>query len=322
VKVYDNNKEMRDAYAEALLEAGKQYPNMIYLDADLHTSTKATVFKKKWHDRFIQCGIAEQNMFGIAAGLAFEGFIPFASTFAVFAARRALDQIAISISFPNLNVKIPGSYVGVPTSRAGGSHNSIEDIAVMRAMPNMVVADAGTNNDLKATIRAAMALEGPAYFRITRYTVPEYFDENHQFEFGKGVMMKSGSDVSLFSTGVMLTKNVQAAEILQKDGIDAEVVHLASIKPIDRQMIIESVTKTGCAVTAENASYLGGFGDAVLEVVSEECPVPVKKIGVPDKFIESGGIEELFDFYGMQPNHIADAAREVIKKRDKVNQPA
>jgi transketolase len=257
-------------------------------------------------------------MFGIAAGLALEGFIPFASTFAVFAARRALDQIAISICFPKLNVKIPGSYVGIPTSRAGGSHNSIEDIAVMRAMPNMVVADAGTNNDLKATIKAAMAIEGPAYFRITRYTVPEYFDEHHQFEWGKGETLKSGSEVTLFSTGVMLTKIVQAAELLEKEGIDAEVIHLASIKPIDRQRIIESVTKTGCAVTAENASRLGGFGDAVLEVISEECPVPVKKIGVPDKFIESGGIEELFDFYGMQPNHIATAAREVITKRDKM----
>jgi transketolase len=315
-----NNKmvEMRDAYAEALLEVGEAYPKMIYLDADLHTSTKATVFKKKWADRFIQCGIAEQNMFGISAGLAFEGFIPFASTFAVFAARRALDQIAISICFPNLNVKIPGSYVGVPTSRAGGSHNSIEDMAIMRAMPNMYVADAGTNQDLKKIIHASMERVGPTYFRVTRYTVPEYFDESHTFEWGKGTMVRSGSDVTLFSTGVMLTKNVEAAELLKKDGIDAEVVHLASVKPIDRSMILESVRKTGCAVTAENASYYGGFGDAVLGVVAEEFPVPVKKIGVPDKFIESGGIEELFDYYGMQPKHIAKAAKEVMKRRDQV----
>lgn len=317
MKLNNNHKEMRDAYADALLEAGEEYPNMIYLDADLHTSTKATVFKKKWQERFIQCGIAEQNMFGIAAGLAFEGYIPFASTFAVFAARRALDQIAISICFPNLNVKIPGSYVGVPTSRAGGSHNSIEDIAVMRVMPNMVVADAGTNNDLKAIIRVAMAHKGPAYFRITRYTVPEFFDENHTMEWGKGVVIKSGKDVTLFSTGVMLVKIIQAAEILQKKGIDAEVIHLASIKPIDRKMIIKSVSKTGCAVTAENASYLGGFGDAVLEVTANENPVAVKKVGVPDKFIESGGIEELFDYYRMQPKHIAKKAMESMELRDK-----
>ncbi len=314
----DKSVEMRDAYSKALLEIGEAYPKMIYLDADLHTSTKATVFKKKWADRFIQCGIAEQNMFGAAAGLAFEGFIPFASTFAVFASRRALDQIAISICFPNLNVKIPGSYVGVPTSRAGGSHNCIEDIAVMRAMPNMYVADAGTNEDLRQIMHAAMERIGPTYFRVTRYTVPEYFDQNHKFEWGKGTRLNSGSDVTLFSTGVMLTKMVRAAELLRKDGIDAEVVHLASIKPIDRDLIIDSVRKTGCAVTAENASYLGGFGDAVLEVIAEEHPVPVKKIGVPDKFIESGGIEELFDYYGMQPGHIVDAAKSVITKKQLV----
>jgi len=315
----ENNKklvEMRDAYSKALLEIGEEYPNMIYLDADLHTSTKATVFKKKWSDRFVQCGIAEQNMFGVAAGLAFEGFIPFASTFAVFASRRALDQIAISICFPSLNVKIPGSYVGIPTSRAGGSHNCIEDLAVMRVLPNMYVADPGTNEDLRQVIRASMERVGPTYFRITRYAVPEVFDESHTFEWGKGTMIRSGKDITLFSTGVMLSKMVEAAELLQKEGIDAELIHLASIKPIDRQMIIESVTKTGCAVTAENASYYGGFGDAVLEVTSEECPVPVKKIGVPDKFIESGGIEELFEYYGMQPKHIVEAARQVMKKRD------
>jgi len=317
----ENNKElveMRDAYSKALLEIGEDYPNMIYLDADLHTSTKATVFKKRWTDRFIQCGIAEQNMFGIAAGLAFEGFIPFASTFAVFASRRALDQIAISICFPNLNVKIPGSYVGVPTSRAGGSHNCIEDMAIMRVMPNMYVADAGTNEDLRQIIKASMERVGPTYFRVTRYTVPEVFDSSHTFEWGNGEMVRSGSDVTLFSTGVMLSKMVVAAEMLQKEGIDAELVHLASVKPIDREMIINSVQKTGCAVTAENASYLGGFGDAVLEVIAEEFPVPVKKIGVPDKFIESGGIEELFDYYGMQPKHIVKAAKLAMEKRDNV----
>lgn len=307
--------EMRDAFAEVLVELGNKYEKMLFLDADLHTSTKASEFKKHFPDRFIQNGIAEQNMFGVAAGLAFEGFIPMPSTFAVFAARRALDQIAISICYPKLNVKIPGSYVGVPTSRAGASHNSIEDIAVMRVMPNMKIADPCSNNDLKAIMRKAMETEGPVYWRISRYELPEIFPDNHTFEWGKGVRISEGKDVSLFGTGIMTDFNIRAAEILKEEGIHAEVVHLASIKPIDREMILTSVTKTGCAVTSENASINGGFGDAVLEVISEENPVPVYKIGVRDQFIESGGIEELFARHKMQPKDIAEAAKIMMHKK-------
>ena len=315
---HDDGLEMRDAYGKALLELGEQYPKMIYLDADLHTSTKASWFKQKYPDRFVQVGIAEQNLFGIAAGLAAEGFIPFPSTFAVFASRRALDQIAISICFPKLNVKIPGSYVGIPTSRAGGSHNCIEDIAIMRAMPNLKVADAGSNEDLRQIMKTAIATPGPVYFRITRYTVPEFFGEGHRFAWGKGETLREGSDVTLFGTGVMTARCVEAADLLAKDGIRAEVVHLASIKPIDRELITASVRKTGCAVTAENASILGGFGDAVLEVLAEECPAPVRKIGVRDAFVESGGIEELFAHHKMQPEDIARAARQVIGQKEKM----
>ncbi len=183
----------------------------------------------------------------------------------------------------------------------------------------MYVADPGTNEDLRQIMHASMQRIGPTYFRVTRYTVPEVFDSSHQFEWGKGQLIRSGSDITLFSTGVMLSKMMIAAEILKKDGIDAELIHLASIKPIDRKMIIGSVQKTGCAVTAENASYYGGFGDAVLEVIAEENPVPVRKIGVPDKFIESGGIEELFHYYGMQPEHIAKAGKDIIRKRDELH---
>lgn len=314
----ENTIEMRDAYGKALLELGHAYEKMIYLDADLHTSTKALYFKKTFPDRFIQVGIAEQNLFGIAAGLAFEGFTPFPSTFAVFASRRALDQIAISICFPKLNVKIPGSYVGIPTSRAGGSHNSIEDIAIMRAMPNMKVADAGSNEDLRQIMKTAIETPGPVYFRITRYTVPELFGSDHTFEWGKGVVLQEGEDVTLFGTGVMTARCLDAAELLAQEGIQAEVVHLASIKPIDRTLIVHSTRKTGCAVTAENATILGGFGDAVLEVLAEENPVPVHKIGVRDAFIESGGIEELFAHYKMQPEDIARAARTVWEKKEKM----
>jgi len=254
-------------------------------------------------------------MFGVAAGLAFEGFVPMPSTFAVFASRRALDQIAISICYPKLNVKIPGSYVGIPTSRAGASHNSIEDVAIMRAMPNMLVADPCSNNDLKAIMRAAMEVNGPVYWRISRYELPEVFDYNHTFEWGKGVTISEGSDVTLFGTGIITDFNIRAAKLLAEEGISAEVIHLASIKPIDRDLIVKSVSKTGCAVTAENASINGGFGDAVLEVLAEEIPAPTYKIGVRDQFIESGGIEELFTIHKMQPDDIAKAAKVMMKKK-------
>lgn len=315
VNITKKRTEMRDAFADTLVELGLKYENMIFLDADLHTSTKASEFKKRFPERFIQNGIAEQNMFGVAAGLAFEGFIPVPSTFAVFASRRALDQIAISICYPKLNVKIPGSYVGVPTSRAGASHNCIEDIAIMRAMPNMFVADPCSNNDLKAIMRTAMETDGPVYYRISRYELPEIFNENHTFEWGKGTTIREGTDITLFGTGIMTDFNIRAANILKENGVNAEVIHLASIKPIDRKLILKSVLKTKCAVTAENASVNGGFGDAVLEVIAEENPVPVKKIGVKDQFIESGSIEELFSIYQMQPKDIAETAKEIIKKK-------
>lgn len=307
--------EMRDAFGDMLLELGEKYDKMLFLDADLHTSTKASMFKERYPDRFYQFGIAEQNMFGAAAGLAAEGFIPFPSTFAVFASRRALDQVAISICYANLNVKIPGSYVGIPTSRAGASHNSIEDIAIMRVMPNLKVADPASNNDLKAIMRAAMETPGPVYFRIARYTVGELFPDSHVFTWGKGNLLQEGADVTLFGTGIMSALCLEAAGILAHRGISAEVIHLGSVKPIDRDMITGSVMKTGCAVTAENASVIGGFGDAVLEVIAEQYPVPVRKIGVRDRFIESGGINELLTLHHMQPLDIADAALAALQSK-------
>lgn len=310
--------EMRDAFGSTLVELGACYPNMIVLDADLHTSSKATMFKNAYPQRFIQVGIAEQNLFGISAGLALSGFIPFPSTFAVFASRRALDQIAISICFPNLNVKIPGSYVGLPTSRAGASHNCIEDIAVMRALPNMRVADPADAADLRAIMRTAMMVEGPVYFRIARMAMPPIFDSGHTFEWGKGVVIRNGHDVTLFGTGIMTTFCLNAADLLAKDGISAEVVHLASIKPIDRELIVSSAVRTGCAVTAENATINGGFGSAVAEVLGEVNPIPVQRIGIRDRWADSGGIKELFTHHGMQPEDIAGAARKAIVMKEKV----
>lgn len=301
--------EMRDAFAAALVELGHDYPQMLVLDADLHTSSKTVAFKKAYPDRFIQVGIAEQNLFGISAGLALTGFIPFPSTFAVFAARRALDQIAVSICYPKLNVKIPGSYVGLPTSRAGASHNCIEDLAVMRVLPNMRVADPGDNADLRAVMRTAIETDGPVYFRITRLTVPDLFGPDHRFEWGRGHCLRRGQDVTLFGTGVMTSLCLRAADLLAADSIEAEVVHLASIKPIDKDLIIESIQRTGCGVTAENASILGGFGAAVAEVLAEAQPAPLQRIGVRDRWVDSGGTGELFTHHGMQSEDIAQAAR-------------
>jgi transketolase len=288
---------------------------MLVLDADLHTSSKAGYFKAAYPDRFLQAGIAEQNLFGISAGLALEGFIPFPCTFAAFATRRALDQVAISICYPGLNVKIPGSYVGLPTSRAGSSHNCIEDIAVMRSLPNMRLADPGDNADLRAIMRTAIASDGPVYFRVTRYTFPDLFGADHKFEWGKGELLHPGNDVSLFGTGMMTSFCLTAAGLLAKDGIDAEVVHLASIKPIDRDLIARSAAKTGCAVTAENATIIGGFGSAVAEALAETVPVPLARIGVRDRFVTSGGIGDLFRLHGMLPEDIARAAHTVLVQK-------
>ncbi len=313
--------EMRDAFSAALVELGGERQDVVVLDADLHTSAKTSAFMAAFPDQFVQVGIAEQNLFGIAAGLALEGSIPFPSTFAAFAARRALDQIAISIAYPALNVKIPGSYAGLPTSRAGASHDSIEDLAVMRALPNMRVADPGSNADLRAVMRTAVDTPGPVYFRITRVTIPELFGPDHAFAWGRGVRVRDGGDATLFGTGMMTWLCLLAADLLARDGIEAEVVHLASIKPIDTDLILASVTRTGCAVTAENATVIGGFGSAVLEAMADVEPVPVVRVGVLDRWINSGSMSDLFTHHAMQPEDIATAARRAIAARDRRPRP-
>ena len=314
--------ELRDAFGQTLVSLGGQYPKLVVLDADLHTSSKAVFFKKAYPDRFVQVGIAEQNLFGVAAGLALSGFIPFPSTFAAFAARRALDQIAISICFPRLNVKIPGSYVGLPTSRAGASHNSIEDIPIMRSLPNMKVADPGDAADMAAVMRTAVETEGPVYFRVARYAAPILFNATHTFIWGKGEVIREGEDVTLFGTGIMTHFCVQAADLLHQDGVQAEVIHLASIKPIDEKLIASSAARTGCAVTAENGTILGGLGSAVVEVLGELCPVPLQRIGVRDRWVESGAASDLFAHHHMQPQDIANAARQVIAQKNHRKKPA
>jgi len=312
----ESGADLRDAFADALVELGHERADIIVLDADLNTSSKTVKFMESFPDRFIQVGIAEQNLFGISAGLAMEGFIPFPSTFAVFAARRALDQIAISIAYPGLNVKIPGSYVGLPTSRAGASHNSIEDIAIFRTLPNMRVADPGDATELRAVVRVAVATDGPVYFRVARLSVPDLPAHGSGFEWGRGQVVRDGADVTLFGTGIMTGLCLRAAELLVKDGIDAQVVHMASIKPIDVDLVRGSALQTGCAVTAENASIIGGFGAAVLEAMGPVA-VPVERIGVRDRWVDSGAVDDLFVEHAMQPSDIATAARRAIAARDR-----
>jgi transketolase len=309
-------EEMRDVFGKTLVQLGQEFPEIIVLDADLNTSSKTVYFKKAFPTRFVQCGIAEQNMFGIAAGLAMQGFIPIPSTFAVFAAKRALDQIDISICYPSLNVKIPGSYVGIPTSRAGASHNSVTDIANMRAVPHMRVADPGDNQDLRALMRAAVLTPGPIYFRITRYRLPDIFDATHTFAWGKGQRLAEGKDVTLIGAGMMTGLCLEAAAILAREQIWADVLHCGSIKPIDDDLIAASAGKTGAVVTAENASVLGGLGSAVAEVLGERAPSVLLRIGVQDQYIMSGGVPELLEHYEMTPQHIADAARMAIERRE------
>jgi transketolase len=309
-------EEMRDVFGNTLVDLGHEFPQVVVLDADLNTSSKTVYFKKAFPTRFVQCGIAEQNMFGIAAGLAMQGFIPFPSTFAVFAAKRALDQIDISISYPRLNVKIPGSYVGIPTSRAGASHNSVSDIANMRTLPHMRVADPGDNQDLRTLMRAAVLTPGPIYFRITRYRLRDIFDSAHSFAWGKGQRLVEGKDVTIIGTGMMTGLCLEAAGILAREQIWADVLHCGSIKPIDADLIAASARKTGALVTAENASVLGGLGSAVAEVLGERAPAVLLRIGVQDEYIMSGGVAELLNHYRMTPQHIADAARKAIERRE------
>ncbi len=311
--------EMRDVFGQTLVDLGREFPEIVVLDADLNTSSKTVLFKDTFPQRFIQCGIAEQNMFGVAAGLAMQGYIPFPSTFAVFAAKRALDQVTVSIAYPRLNVKIAGSYAGVPTSRAGASHNAIDDLAAMRAVPNVRVADPGANRELRGMMRAAVLTPGPIYFRVTRVTLPDLMSADYAFQWGVGVRLREGDDVSLVGTGMMTSLCIEAADLLARDGVRADVLHCGSIKPIDADLLADSAGRTGAVVTAENASILGGLGSAVAEVLGERAPAALRRIGVRDQFVSSGGTQELLHHHGMTPQHIATAAREAMAARDGKN---
>ena len=306
--------EMRQVFAEALVELGADEPRIVVLDNDVGLTTLSEKFRASFPERYIDIGIAEKNLFGTAAGLAASGMIAFPTTFAVFATRCALDQIAISIASANLDVKIPGHYIG--GSRAGASHIAVEDLAVFRALPNMRVADPADNQELRAVMRAAATTPGPVYFRVAKLATADIFEPGVGFAWGTGHCLRQGRDVTLFGTGIMTALCLAAAGQLAEEGIEADVVHLGSIKPIDEGLISASAARTGAAVTAELASINGGLGSAVAEVLGEREPVPLRRIGYQDVWPHSGSISQILERYKLRPMDIAAAARDVIAVRD------
>lgn len=305
----------RDAYGEVLAELGETNKDVVVLDADLSGSTKTAIFAKKFPERFFNMGIAEQDMMGTAAGLASSGKIPFASTFAIFATGRAWEQVRQSIAYPKLNVKIVATHAGITVGEDGASHQSVEDIAVMRVIPNMTVIVPADGVETKKVIREIIKYKGPVYVRLSRGKSPVVLDDSYSFEIGKGSVLKDGKDVSIIACGVMVSKALQAAEMLEKEGVSTRVINISSIKPIDLDLIIRAAKETGCIVTAEEHSIIGGLGGAVTEVVAENYPVPVKRIGIEDKFGTSGDADKLMECYGLTHDNIARAARDVIKRK-------
>ena len=295
----------RDSYGNALVELGKEHENLVVLDADLAAATKTGVFKKVFPERHIDCGIAECNMMGVAAGLATTGKVPFASSFAMFAAGRAFEQIRNSIGYPKLNVKIGATHAGISVGEDGATHQCNEDIALMRTIPGMVVINPSDDVEARAAVKAAYKHEGPVYLRFGRLAVPVINDrEDYKFELGKGVVLREGKDITLIATGLPVAETLEAAEKLAADGIDAKVINIHTIKPLDEELIVEAAKETGKVVTIEEHSVIGGLGSAVCDVLSEKAPTKVLKIGINDTYGESGPAVELVKKYGLDAESI------------------
>lgn len=305
----------RDAYGKTLRELGAEMENVVVLDADLSKSTKTADFAKEYPQRFFNMGIAEANLMGVAAGMAAAGKIPFASTFAVFATGRAFEQIRNSIAYPKLNVKIAATHAGITVGEDGGSHQAIEDIALMRAVPNMTVIVPADGIETALAVKAAAKYEGPVYLRLGRPKVPVLYDEAYDFTIGKGVTLREGKDAAVIATGIMVGKALEAAELLAKEGIFLRVINIHTIKPIDREIILKAAVETGAIVTAEEHSIIGGLGSAVCEVCSENAPVPVQRIGIEDVFGESGAPDELMEKFGLTPQAIVERVKRVIARK-------
>ena len=303
----------RDAYGKALVELGGINDKIVVLDADLAAATKTGMFKKAYPDRFFDSGIAESNMMGVAAGLATTGYTVFASTFAMFAAGRAYEQVRNSIAYPHLNVKIGATHAGISVGEDGASHQCCEDIALMRVIPGMVIINPADDIEARAAVFAAAEYEGPVYMRFGRLAVPRIFDESYKFELGKAVTMREGSDVTIVATGLMVNEAIEAAKALADEGISAEVINIHTIKPLDKEAIIRSAAKTGAVVTAEEHSIIGGLGGAVAEALCESGkPVPVVRLGVNDVFGRSGPAVELLHIYGLDAQNIVAKAKQAI----------
>ena len=308
-----NTKSQRVAFGETLVELIDQNPRVVVLDGDLANSTKADIVAKERPNHFLEMGIAEQNMMGVAAGLAAVGFIPFTSSFAAFSAKRDLDQVRIVVAQPGLHVIITGAYSGIQTGKTGKTHQSVQDISIFRSMPNMtVVAPADPVEVRKAMFALVNDLDGPAYLRLTRDPFKKFFDESYRFEIGKAVTLREGKDITLIGTGEESIRCLDAAELLNNEGISAHVLHVPTLKPLDEQAIITAARRTGKVVTAEDHTIIGGLGSAVAEVLSENEPTLMKRIGWQDVYGESAPNEELLEKYGLTPKHIAAAATEML----------
>jgi transketolase len=306
----------RDAYGEALVECAKEFKNLVVLDADLSNATKTDLFRDAYPERFFDMGISEADMMGTAAGMASCGIIPFATSFAVFAAGRAFEQVRNSIAYPKKNVKIGATHAGVSVGADGASHQAVEDLAIMRAVPNMLVLSPADAVETDACVRAAIKYQGPVYLRLGRLPVPVIFaKDSYKFNLGKGIVLNEGTDVSIISTGNLLHFAVEACEKLAKQGISARLINIHTVKPIDRELVIASAKETGAIITIEEGTILGGLGSAVAEVVTEVCPVPVKRMGLNDTFGQSGKAEDLLEYYGLNTENIIKNVHEVLKMK-------
>ena len=304
----------RDSYGKALAELSTKYENLVVLDADLAAATKTGIFKKACPERFIDCGIAEANMIGVAAGLASSGKIPFASSFAMFAAGRAYEIIRNSVGYPHLNVKIGATHAGISVGEDGATHQCCEDIALMRTIPGMVIINPADDIEAKAAVEAAINHNGPVYLRFGRLAAPVFNNpENYKFELGKGIVLREGTDLTIVASGLMVYEAIKAAEMLEADGINARVVNIHTIKPLDKELIARCAKETGVIVTVEEHNVVGGLGEAVCEAVCSSTPVPVVKIGVEDRFGYSGPAAVLLEQFGLCASNIAQKAKDAIK---------
>ncbi|MCI7084646.1 transketolase family protein [bacterium] len=307
-------KATRESFGMALCELAKTNKDIVVLDADLAAATKTSIFKKEYPERFFDCGIAEGNMMGVAAGLAATGKIPVAASFAMFATGRAFEQIRNSIAYPHLNVKIAGSHAGISTGEDGATHQCLEDIALMRTLPGMVVLNPADHYEMMAATKAAVEYQGPVYIRLGRLAIDSFNDPaTYKFELGKGITLHEGNDVAVIATGLVVNEALKAVKELEAQGINARLINIHTIKPIDEEIIVKAAKETGRIITVEEHNIIGGLADAVCQVTSSKCPVPVTRIGVEDRFGYSGPAKELLEIFGLCKDNIAKVITKVVK---------